>query len=324
MCLQILGNCLYYFSLITAPFAPFMAESVYQTLLKISDSHFSCSTQYDAHKKSIHFHKIPTEPLWVSDGNLLETFDYFSELIDLTRIIRAKRVHADGKSASSIKLAFPKMTILSRNQDVLDQLKAVLDYIQKELNVICVEFSTQLTSDYISFTLQPNISDVKLRITDGKTIGKIMKYFKQLTPAQVDEIAFNKNDVQIDADTTVYYHELIVNRVPKNDNIVCSTNLTVMYDTSITPEILDKYYSKLFYRGYQDTRKQACLVQTDLVQLEYVCSDELHIILQKHSVLENATRVMEIPNDPDNSNRLITKDVDVSLEQVTMSLVKLT
>jgi isoleucyl-tRNA synthetase len=351
MCLQILGNCLYYFSLISAPFAPFMAESIYHFLIKVSNSHFASSSGYDARKMSIHFHKIPTEPLWVSDGNLLETFDYFSELIDLTRIVRAKRFHADGTSASSIKLAFPKITIISRQQPILNQLNAVLDYIQKELNVIQVDFSNVITSDYISFTLQPNIAVIKLRLTDGKTIGKIMKYFKQLTPDQIDKIAFNQEDCAIDSDTIVYYNELIVNRVPKNDNIVCSNNLTVLYDSSITPEILEKYYCKMFYRGYQDTRKRAGLVQTDTVQLEYICSDEFEIILQKYlrSLNNVAIRVSEFTNHVNDDNakaNVVLKErlnlkvtnigelvnigneveqittVDVSMEKVKMSLVK--
>jgi hypothetical protein len=104
-----------------------------------------------------------------------------------------------------------------------------------------------------------------------------------------------------------------------NDNILCSNNLTVIYDTSITQEILDRYRCKLFYRGYQDTRKKAGLVQTDHIQMEYICSDELYVVLQQYlTSFDNYIRVSEFSTQ----ETLLTTDIDVSSEHVKISLFK--
>jgi valyl-tRNA synthetase len=85
--------------LITAPFAPFLSESVYQVMRPLNSSWFQL--------ESIHFHQIPMTDVWKSKGTsacLLRTFDYFSELVELTRTARAQRTNTDGKLISSVKL----------------------------------------------------------------------------------------------------------------------------------------------------------------------------------------------------------------------------
>lgn len=85
--LHVLGNCLYYFSVVSAPFAPFISESIYQKLRDVR-----CPSH---NEQSIHYHQIPTTHdgcvVWNSNGQLLKLFDYVSDIFELTRIMRSNR-----------------------------------------------------------------------------------------------------------------------------------------------------------------------------------------------------------------------------------------
>ena len=324
-CLSVLGNCLYYFAALSAPVAPFMSESIFTALRPTLPGSIISRGQ------SIHFHPFPTSAAFPpSRLSLKSAFDHFAELIDMTRLIRAQRKHI-GKSATSVKLAIPKMHIASADVSVLNELLAIEAYLTSELNVSTIEYCENV-EQFASFTMKPNIAVIKQRVTDPKKLGAVLRHFKTLTPDQIQNVIANKSCVYDEDDVVVAYsHELIIESIPKPllplVVLISPSNLVVAYDTTVTTNILEEYYVKLFYRGYQDSRKRAGLSQTDHVRLEYGCSDYFEDLLRRYStigVAPDANRVLPRVVPPQESRNLVyAGTLDVEVETVKLCLFKM-
>lgn len=258
--LQILHTSLYHFSLVTAPFAPFMAEIVYQTLVNKN------------HNDSVHFCSIPKQLgfgyefgcEFGCDNTLIELFDYFSDVVDLVRSVRNNRTNEQGEPICSVKLGLHMVTLVHSDPMVLDNLRSIEPYIKEELNIDEVRYDTNLDS-YVSYSLSANVPVIKTRVT-GREIGKVMKTIKQLKVDLINRLVTTKDSVLVD-DVLVRYEEINVEMVPKVPNVVAGPLITLHYDDTVNTEIMEKYYAKLFYRAYQEARKEAGLVQTDRIDL---------------------------------------------------------
>jgi len=188
--LDVLGNCLLYFSIISAPFAPFMAESIYQFTKSFCDQNIDL-------KESVHLHPIPQESVWKSDGNLLNLFDSFSDIVDMCRVVRTQR------SNPSVKLAFPKVTIVHSNKKVLNDVKLIEDYLKDEMNIISIDYSTD-EGKYVTYKAELNMNKFKQRgindkrdKVDRKLIGKIISHVRNLDQATCKNIYEEKSSTFI-------------------------------------------------------------------------------------------------------------------------------
>jgi isoleucyl-tRNA synthetase len=304
--LDVLGLCLYHFSLISAPFAPFITESVYQHLRK-----YECPNhQLD----SIHYHQIPSEDVWNSNGDLLELFDYVSDIVDVVRVIRNKRAN------TSAKMPLLRITLLHREQSVLDTLKRIEPHLRSQLNIEQVEYSTEVNG-LVQYDLQPDIPKLKLRI-QGREVGDAIRYVKQLTPAQKQQFGSTRT---VPDDSPIRIEELKIIKSPNPGVKVETTNrITVEYDDSITRELTEKFTVNQFHRQYQQARKDAYLVQTDRVVLEYSCTPELNEILVKHHAPDKHSAVyMPQGIDPDHySDFLLCAKPSLELGEITILLRK--
>lgn len=328
--LSILGNCLYNFALITAPFAPFLSEMIWNQLKPSID--WESWDIPEERRASIHYHLIPSGAVWKSDGKLLELFEYFSDITDLARIVRSKRtrdLNGNLTKASSIKLALPKMTVIHQDISVLEQIDEMEWVVKEEMNVEELTFDTNV-SKYISFSASLDIQRVKHRVKDGTTLGKIIKFCKtSLTPDIVESVALGKrkNMIKVEDNGSVQDNiwlcpnELIIRQTPKMQNVFCTDRLAIVVEDHVTPEILDKYYYKLFYRGYQETRKESGLQQTDDIRVTCVVGSRLREIIEKHNNGPHRVDHLEFSK---NQNQFVSQGLIYKIDcQIGLALIVL-
>lgn len=304
--IDILGVCLYYFTLISAPFAPFIAESVYQQL--------RCYNIPDDHLYSIHYHQIPEQGVWDSDGNLLDLFDYTSDIVDMVREIRGQR------ECSSAKMPLNRIRLIHNDWNVLDKLRKIGVLLESELNIEHLVFD-QREGDYVDYDVKLDVSQLKKRV-QGRQIGEVMKYVNGLSVEQKCCIA---RDGCVPNDSLVWFSELSIIKQPLEGKHVKTTNkITLEYDATVTPRIRESYFANQFHRAYQQARKDARLVQTDAITFEYHCDEKLNKILVASGVVakNNGVYVKE-PIDPDLvSTYLICTKPKLELGEVTILLRK--
>lgn len=308
--LDVLGNCLYYFSLLSAPFAPFITEAIYQQLRPLGCPNSAL--------ESIHFHQIP-ESVWSSDGDLLELFEYVSDIVDATRAIRAKRDN------TSVKLPLGRITIVHPSQDVLQRIGLIEQYLREELNIEQILYSTDIDF-FVEYDIQVNIQQLKKRIhgIHGKKIGECIKFVKTLSFDQKQIIGSTGN---VPEDFCIRFDELKIIKRARTERpdgaeikVVTTNKITVEYDDSVTNELLEKYCANQFHRMYQQARKDAGLVQTDKIVFEYSCSLELNDLLNKYGAQSNGgTYVPHIPQGI-NPNYLLCTTQNLEFGEVTMRI----
>jgi len=304
--LDVIGNCLYYFSMISAPFSPFLAESIYQKIKPLSP---------DLDLPSIHYTLYPTKSIWKSDGYLLYVFDHFATLVDIVRGVRLKRDN------SSAKLALPSVTIVAKDKAVLDSLRLIEKYIHVELNVDRIYYNLNV-HDYVVADIKPDVKKIKDRISDGRTVGAIIKYFKTCGQNHHD---YRGGRITLPAISNISdglwleEDELIVNYLARDDSIICKDDLAVMVDTSVNDDIMSRYYAKMFWREYQQARKEAGLVISDEVVLKYSCDAHVEQILSSY-ITNKATYIgLRCVNIVDDVK--FKKVVDIGIGKVTIYLM---
>jgi len=300
--LDVLGNCLYYFTLICAPFAPFSTEDVYQNLREYGVP----NKDYD----SIHYHQIPTTSIWVSHDNLLELFEYVSDIIDIVRSIRNDR------SNSSAKMPLPKIVLCHNDQSVLNTLKLIENQLKEELNIELIEYSIDVNST-VQYDLQLDVQADKKRL-DGRAVGESIKYIKQLSFDEKQTIGSTQTVSRV---CPVLYEELKVVKNARPGIKVKTTNrITVTYDDSINRQLLEKYTANQFYRVYQQARKDAGLLQTDQVTFQYSCTHELNDILNRYDMPAKTGGVYIEHIHVDNT--LLSSTKSLELGDVIIHLIK--
>ncbi len=340
--LQILHICLYYFSLVTAPFAPFLSEIVYQKITNSVGTDKS-SVGNDKSDDSIHWHQIPDNLVgWVglgkSDNNannatnpgtnptnpgtsLLELFDYFSDVVDMIRTVRNNRKRLDGSPLCSVKMPLVSITLVHDNLDILNQIKSIENYIRSELNVEEVKYDTN-TSTYVSYSVTPNVNNIKKRAS-GSEIGKIMKTIRGLDQKDINTLV-DGNGITVNG-VNILSYDITTNEIPKHSNVLSGDMLSLMYDDTVTPELEDKFYSKLFHREYQQSRKDAGILQTDKVILRAYGHNE-NVINKYYPGLVGDNNSGG-NNDSDNNSgsniqKFYQKDITIEGDNITMKLYK--
>ena len=152
----------------------------------------------------------------------------------------------------------------------MENLKSIDDYIREELNIDKVNYE-QGVSKYVSYCLKPNVNEIKKRVS-GREIGKIINAVSKLSDSEIMDLV-NKKDLKLKDlklnDLTILHNEVDIINSPKNPDIVCGSLVTIVYDDSVDDDILERYYAKLLFREYQQTRKDAGLSQTDIVDVYF-------------------------------------------------------
>ena len=328
--LDVLGNCLYYFSIVCAPFTPFMAESIY---LYLKDKDLLQNLPQNL--ESVHFCQIPSVDVWKSDGSLLDLFDIFSDVVDLIRIVRTQRKNP------SVKLSFKSITIVNNDQTVIDKIKTIESYIRDEMNIDSIEYDSS-ESKYVNYKMELDVMKVKKRdhstcSIDKKIIGKLINTVKAVDQLKVKELYESKSNLIVDIDgkkVEVFFDELQIKRtvIEQNDKVVKFSEskngaLIIQFDTSVTETMLDRYYAKLFNRFYQDSRKEAGLVQSDEVEVGYITSDKVSDLLKKHSKYVKNYTIQRFysMNDlkvEENASVIYCRQVDIEVGKVNIFIVR--
>lgn len=272
-CLLILGNCLYHFSVIVAPFTPFIAEWLYTKLKpQFATAKNAGFPKFD----SVHFIQIPAKPVCGQDETsklLLGDMDMFQTIVDVVRAVRTKRL------VPSTKMPLRKITVVSQLSTRLESLKG---HLKDELNVFDIEY-TDDEERFIEYSVQLDIHKIKPTLTNPRIIGQLLKEIKKLPKGKVHSIVSNKKDILFATEIglpKVEYQYLIVKKnnkenvpgVPHNTKIVARNNIVVIVDDAIDDQLIEEYQARCFIRNYQESRKEAGLQITDKIDLEIACT----------------------------------------------------
>lgn len=247
---QTLYECLLTVSKLMAPFAPFVAEDLYQKLNKC--------TNKDKYR-SVHLALIP-EPGFV-DKDLELKMEVAQQVVYLTRSIRAK---------SNLKVRQPLKKILvavdSEKRAAVEKMKEV---ILEEVNIKELELLTD-DSGIVNKSAKANFK------TLGPKYGKLMKLLaseiSKFGQKEIAEIEKNgKLNLQLEGENILLTSEDVEIISTEIEGWVVETEVgvTVALDTELTEELLAEGYAREFVNRIQNMRKDLGFDVMDRINISY-------------------------------------------------------
>lgn len=221
-----------------APMIPFMAEEIYRNLI--------CSIDSNA-PESVHLCTFPEADSSAIDTELENNMDEVLKIVVLGRSAR---------NGSSMKNRQPLSKMYVKAERTLD--KFYVEIIRDELNIKQVEF-TQDVSGFVSYSFKPQLKTLGPKY--GKLLGEIRNQLSAIDGAKanaelkatgeltlnlsVGEIKLSEEDLLIDVKQMEGLYTV-------NDN-----NITVVLDTTLTPELVEEGFVREIISKIQTMRKDA-------------------------------------------------------------------
>lgn len=250
-----------------APFTPFMAEELYQNLVRRAD---------EAAPESIHLDRYPEPSDERHDPALREAVLAVRRAVNL-----GQRVRNEQKLRVRQPLAEAILVVASERDR--EQLEPFIPEIRDELNVMSVSFSQEPTR-YVDFQILPNFRAL------GPKLGKMMPACKAALgeadgSALYTEMAEN-GEIKIaieGEELTLTSEEIEIRLTAKEDFAAASQGRqVVVLDTRLTPELIRGGLAREALSRIQRVRKERDYAYDARIHLVYEAGGELARALEEH------------------------------------------
>ena len=247
-----------------APMIPFLTEDIYQNLVRTVDKNAP---------ESIHLCDFPEVNESMIDPELEASMD---EVLKVVVFGRAARNTANIKSRQPIANMYIKAA------KALDDY--FVDILRDELNVKNVEFKEDLSA-FTAYSFKPQLRTVGPKY--GKHLNAIKEYLanvdgnKAMSELKADgvikftaddtEIALAEEDLLIDVAKMEGY-------VTEGDNYV-----TVVIDTTLTPELIEEGYVREVISKIQTMRKDSDFQVTDRIKVYVTGNAKIADVMEKNA-----------------------------------------
>ena len=240
---------------VIAPFTPFMAEAIYQNLVR--------SVVQDA-PLSIHLCSFPVVNERMIDAELEANMEKVLDIVTLGRAVRNK---------TGVKNRQP-LAEMFVSGDALPELFS--DIIKSELNVKTVTYGAE-TSAFVAYNLKPQMRTLGPKY--GQALKTIRSYLAEADGNAIVEAVKDGKTYTFDADGTtvaVTAEDLLVETGEKA-GFASDTegDLTVVLDTNLTDALIAEGYVRELTSKIQTMRKEAGFEVTDHIRLYISAADTL-------------------------------------------------
>jgi isoleucyl-tRNA synthetase len=258
-------------SRIMAPFAPFLAEAVYQNL---ADAHPK------GRKESVHLETFPETVASHIRTDLEEAVAVMEVLVMLGRNYREN-------IGVKAKIPLKSMKVYQRDAKVLATLKKFETYFASELNIEKVEYLTS-EDDVVQVTAKANFQVL------GKKLGAKMKpVAAKVQSLPLTEILKLEKGATLKIEgEDITFEDVEIRRAPKagHDNVSVHQLVSLEIDPSVSPAQIKEGLAREVIRKIQQARKNARFNLDDRIRLELACSADLKDAVEAHkAMIQEAT-----------------------------------
>ena len=250
-------------ALISAPFTPFMSETMYQNMVRTVDK---------SAPESIHLCDWPHKDESFIDPELEANMAAVLDIVVLGRSAR---------NAANIKNRQPVASMYVQGKALPDMYVSI---IADELNVKEVRFVDDASS-FISYRVKPQLKTLGPRY--GKLLPKINQYLAGEGVGNAVVAAHNRGEnykFDIDGTEISLAAEDVLVSTEENAGFVTVTehDLSVVLDTNLTPELIEEGFVREIVSKVQTMRKEAGFEVTDHIVLSHHGNSLIESIFAKH------------------------------------------
>ena len=265
---QTLHECLTTLARLLAPFVPFVAEAIHQNLAYGLDP---------AAPVSVHLADFP-EP----DGAKLDPA-LSADMAAVLEVVSAGHA-ARQEAAVKVRQPLPAILVHAQRPETLDAVLRLKDHVLDELNVKAIGPLTD-PGDVVTYDIRPNLRLLGPKY--GKRLGAVRGGLQALPPAEVAAAVAARRSVTLalaDGESVELAPEEILVDLMKREGFATAQgpSVTVVLDTTLTPDLILEGLARDFVRGVQDARKQAGYQIDDRIVVQVVADPEVADALSTH------------------------------------------
>ena len=285
---------------ITAPFTPFIAESIYNNLVP---------NFFKDAPVSVHLCSFPECDNAFVDKELEEGMELVLEIVNLGRSAR---------NTSNVKNRQPLSKLYIAGSGI-NLSEGLLDIAKEELNVKAVE-NLENSDNLITYKLKPQLKTLGPKY--GKKLNDIRKFLETCNTKEVvvavengtytvnlggDEVVFTKDDLLISTESASGFASCADDKI------------TVALDINITQELLLEGIERELVSKIQTMRKEAGFEVVDRIIVSYKAEGNcLKVLGGTNSITEDVLAEKLVDGITDG----FIKDWDINGEKVTLSVKK--
>ncbi|HEX5140348.1 MAG TPA: DUF5915 domain-containing protein, partial [Dehalococcoidia bacterium] len=298
---ETLWTCLTTVNRLMAVSTPFLAEEMYQNLVR--------AVLPDA-PESVHLADWPVADEALIDRDLSMAVRVVQRLTSLGRAARAK---------ANIKVRQPLSAVYVKLQShaEADALRPMGDQITEELNVKALNVIED-ESDFFEYQVRPNLPVLGPKY--GSDVGKIQRALGQADKGAIAREASAGRPVSLDG-FELQPDELLVSMTGKPGYAVAEeAGYAVAISTEITQELADEGLARELVRRIQEMRKTAGFEIADRIRLSYAGDPDVARVMQSWSGYIAQETLAESVSEGAGSGH--TEDHDIDGRTVTLSVEK--
>jgi len=293
---------------VTAPFTPFIAEELFQKLVRPFGK---------SREASVHLCDYPVPDPSVQDEELETGMD---------AALRVVRLGHAARNLSKVKVRQPlrQITLVTNDPALPEQVADYCDIILEELNVKDVVWAED-EEDYVHYEVKPNFRTLGPRL--GKLVPAAQNALARMNPTEVATLATDGKEItlELDGQKVVLAPDDLDIRIVEKEGTVAQRdgNLLLVLDLEITPELREEGLAREFVNRVQSMRKTLDLEYERRIVLEFAVEEPVRSAVLKHqNYIMSETLAVSLNENP----KLKTDDdnvYDAEIEGLTV-LVKLT
>jgi isoleucyl-tRNA synthetase len=300
---ETLWTCLSTVNRLMAPCVPFLAEDMYQNLVR--------SALPDA-PESVHLCDWPQAEERLIDEQLLTSVRAVQRLVSLGRAARSK---------ANIKVRQPLGAVHVRLQSPSEAagVRPLADQVLEELNVKQLHVMEQ-DSDFFDYQVLPNLPVVGPKY--GKDVGRIQQALRQADKATLVREVSAGRSVSLDG-IELQPDELLVSMSGKPGYAVAEeAGYAVAITTEITPELADEGLARELVRRIQEMRKSAGFDISDRIRIAHVGDAEVARVLQSSQWRDYVAQETLADAIAAGTNGAYSEEHDIDGRKVTLAVTK--
>lgn len=286
---------------LSAPFTPFISESIYQNLVcKVSKNE----------PESVHLCDFPTYDEKLIDKKLEEDMDTVLSIVVAGR---------SGRNTANIKNRQPIGNMFVKSNNTLDNM--FIDIIKEELNIKNVEFKDDVSA-FTSYSFKPQLRTLGKKY--GKLVPAIGNYLKEndgiklmneLKENGLIKFTIDNENIELSQDDVLIETAQMEGYVAESDK-----NITIVLDTNLTEELLEEGFVREIISKIQTMRKEAEFEVLDKITVYHNGNDNIaNIICKNIEQIKEDVLATDIING---SNNGYSKEWNINGEKVTLTVVK--
>lgn len=294
---QTLYTTLFELSLSMAPFAPFLSETIYQSLKEFGQEDLPAS---------VHLCSYP-------EANTTRIKPLLEQAV--TRMQHIILLGRQKRNQEKVKTKYPvaQLTVVHRDTALLDEIARLEDYLRDELNAKKIEYSTK-ERDFIHLYAKPNSPVL------GKRLGKQFKVFKsKIESLDSDAIEAYQSDgsIVIDGETFTDEDILVFREAMEGTNAVSDRFVSIDMDCSLNEELFLEGLAREVVNRIQKSRKDSGLNVSDRIKLTVNASEKLTKAIRSHlQYITGETLTVDLAFSEDQQ----VFEFDVDDEQMSISI----